>query len=77
MEKHLIYKKEVGGSNTSCPNIHMEWRWSIFGDKYSFHHRQWAYGDIFWPSPKHEMVKVNEFHHIYASLVMVIKVISP
>ena len=33
MEEHLLYKLEVGGSIPSCPDIHMEWRRSIFGDE--------------------------------------------
>ena len=77
MEEHLLYKKEVSGSIPSCPDIHREWRRSIFGDRCFFDHHQWAYGDIFWPSPEYEMVTVNERHHIYASIVMTIKGPSP
>ena len=33
MEEHLLYKQEVGGSIPSCPDIHMEWQRSIFGDE--------------------------------------------
>ena len=70
MEEHLLYKQEVGGSIPSCSDIDMKWRRSIFGDEGSFAHPQWAYGDIFWPSPKYEMVMVNERHHIYTWTVM-------
>jgi len=51
----------------------MEWWRLVFGDKGSFAHHQWAYSDIFRPSPKYEMVTVNERHHIYASIVMTMK----
>ena len=77
MEEHLIYKQEVGGSIPSYPDIHREWRRSVFGDRCSFDHHQWAYSDIFRPSPKYEMVMVNEWNHIYASIVMTIKGLSP
>ena len=77
MEEHLLYKQEVGGSTPSCPDIHMEWRRLVFGDGNSYDHHQWAYGDIFWPSPKTEMVTVNERHHIYTSIVTTMKGLSP
>ena len=77
MEKHLLYKQEAGGSIPSCPDIHREWQQSIFGDEFSFDHRQWAYGDIFQPSPKYEMVTVNEHHHIYSSIVIPMKGLPP
>ena len=77
MEEHLLYKQEVGGSIPSCLDINREWQRSFFGDKCSFDHHQWAYGDIFWPSPKYEMVMVKERHHIYTSIVTNIKGPSP
>ena len=77
MEEHLLYKQEVGGSIPSFPNIHREWGRSVFGDGWYFDHHQLAYSDIFWPSPKYEMVMVNERHHIYASIVTTIKGLSP
>lgn len=73
MEDKLIYRQEVIFLITSCPDIHMEWRRSFFGGGGSFDHHRWAYGDIFRPSPKYEMVKVNEHHHIYASIVIIMK----
>ena len=73
MEEHLLYKQEVGGSIPSCPEIHMEWRRSIFGDRGSFDHHQWALVTFFDPHQKYEMVTVNEHHHIYASIVMTLK----
>ena len=76
MEEHLLYKQEVGGSIPSCPDIHKELRQSVFGDGCSFDHHQWAYGNIFRPSPKYEMVTVNEHHHIYASIVTTMKGLS-
>ena len=60
MEEHLLHKKEVGGSIPSCPDINREWQRSVFGGEFSFYHHQWAYGDIFRPSPKYEMVTINE-----------------
>ena len=77
MEEHMPYKKDVGGSIPSCPDIHREWRWSFFSDRCSFDHHQWAYGDIFRPSPKYEMVMANERHHMYASIVTTMKGLSP
>ena len=50
---------------------------ATFGDESSFDPRQWAYGDIFRPSPKYEIVTVNECHYIYASIVTTMKVLSP
>ena len=73
MEEHLLYKQEVGGSIPSCLDIHMEWRWSIFGDKGSFDHHQWALVTFFNPHQKYEMVTANERHHIYASIVITLK----
>ena len=77
MEEHLFYKQEVGGSILSCPDIHREWQRSVFGNGFSFDHHQWADSDIFRPSPKYEMVTVNERHHIYGSIVTTIKFPSP
>ncbi len=51
MEENLLYKQEVGGSIPSCLDIHMEWWLLVFGDGGSFDHHQWAYGNIFRPSP--------------------------
>ena len=66
MEEHLLYKQEVGGLIPSCPDIHMEWKRLFFGDRGSSDHHQWDYDDMFWHSPKYEMVTVNECHQIYA-----------
>ena len=77
MEEHMLYNQEVGGLIPSCPDIHMEWWQLVFGDGGFFDHRQWTYGDIFRPSPKYEMVTVNERHHIYASIVTTMKGPSP
>ena len=73
MEEHLHYQKEAHGLILSFPDIHMEWRWLVFGDIGSFGHHKWDYGDNFLPAPKYEMVMVNEHHHTYESIVMAIK----
>ena len=72
MEEHLLYK-EFGGLIPSCPDIHMEWQRSIFGDGGSFDHHQWALMTFFDPHQKYEMVTINENHHIYASIVTTLK----
>ena len=77
MEEHLLYKEEVGGSIPLCPDIHMEWQRLVFGDGGSFDHHQWAYGDIFRPSQKYEMVTVIERHHIYTSIMTTMEGPSP
>ena len=74
MEEHLLYKQEICGSIPSCSDIHMEWRWSIFGDGGSFDDHQWALVTFFDPHRQDEMVTVNELHHIYASIVTTLKV---
>lgn len=74
MEKHLLYKEDVGGLIPLCPNIHMEWRRSIFANEGSFDHHEWALVTFFDPRQKYEMVMVNEYHHIYASIMMPSKV---
>ena len=46
MEEHMVYKKEVGGSITSCPDIHREWQRSVFGDGWIFDHHHKLFGDV-------------------------------
>lgn len=51
----------------------MEWQRSILYDGGSFYHHQCALVTFFDPYQQYEMVTVNERHHMYGLIVMILK----